>query len=930
MLRITKSRSAGAAKAYFREALHVADYYAEGQEIAGQWHGLGAARLRLVGPVAQADFEQLIDNRTPDGAKLTPRDRDNRIPGIDFTFSAPKSVSILWALTEDPRIMDAHVRAVRDAMAEVERNMEVRVRAGAKWNTQATRKTGNAIWGEFVHDTARPVDGKPDPLLHTHAYVINATFDETEQRFKAVEIGNIAGEMQYYNAVYLSALARSMKSFGFDIERRGKWWDLAGISRPLIEQFSRRTAEIEAEARARGITKQDSKAELGKLTRNDKSDVVLAGATHDEWRTRLSTRERVEFDKLLRDAARQPAQREVGAVDAWRFATANAFTNASVANEKLVLAEALRFGYGDVTLGEVNAAVSMTALLRGEIDGRSIITTPEILAEERRMIAFARAGRMAAKALGHGNHEIADPRLNEQQRDAIHHIWGSQDRIMILSGSPGVGKTTILTEVVAGLEAAGHRVMAFAPTSTAVEELRDEAAPDAHTIQRLFIDQDMQRELKGAVIIVDEASFLSVPDMARLFDLADRHDARVVLCGDRKQLSSVNRGDALRLLEERAGVRPAQVTEILRQSGDYKRAVEAVDAGNVAKGWQRLGEMGAIIQVPDRERFDALARDYVSERDAGRRALCVAPTHREKDAVAECIRVRLQDHGSVDREEHAYQSLRDTRLQEAERGDARNYAPGQIIQFFQNVPGLRRGSRAEVIGRDETGRVQIRDAAGEVKVLPIDRARHFQVYEPVNRMLSTGDLVRITVQGKSTDGHRLLNGRIYEIAAITEGGDLTLTNGWTIDRSFGHLDYGYVVTSYGAQGRTVDTVLASLGSDAVPAMNMSEFLVDISRGRTACRIYTDDIEECRLATSRAADRGSATELFEGSLDKKLQPPRKDRLMDFSERLARHAARLAKARGRELTFDKEMMREAKALAAAEHLGRIGEAGAELGD
>ena len=92
----------------------------------------------------------------------------------------------------------------------------------------------------------------------------------------------------------------------------------------------------------------------------------------------------------------------------------------------------------------------------------------------------------------------------------------------------------------------------------------------------------------------------------------------------------------------------------------------------------------------------------------------------------------------------------------------------------------------------------------------------------------------------------------------------------------------------------------------------------------------DDIEEAHLATSRAADRGSATELFEGSLDKKLQPPRKDRLMDFSERLARQAARLAKLRGRELTFDKEMMREAKALAAAEHLGRIGEAGAELGD
>src|SRR5271154_7192880 len=111
MIRITQQDSAKDAKRYYATA----DYYSEGQEIVGSWGGKGAARLGLEGTVDRFSFELLCDNLHPTtGRPLTVRTRSDRTVGYDFTFSVPKSVSLLYAMSGDQDILEAFRDAVNE------------------------------------------------------------------------------------------------------------------------------------------------------------------------------------------------------------------------------------------------------------------------------------------------------------------------------------------------------------------------------------------------------------------------------------------------------------------------------------------------------------------------------------------------------------------------------------------------------------------------------------------------------------------------------------------------------------------------------------------------------------------------------------------------------------------------------------------------
>src|SRR5271157_541344 len=154
MLRVTPSQNADAAKQYFGKSMVRSDYYSEGQEIAGLWGGRAAERLGLSGQVDQENYFALCDNRNPEtGESLTPRQKTNRRAGYDFTFSAPKSVSVMYELSGDERILSAFRDAVKETMDEVELEMKTRVRKNGR---DENRLTGNMVWAEFVHFTSRP------------------------------------------------------------------------------------------------------------------------------------------------------------------------------------------------------------------------------------------------------------------------------------------------------------------------------------------------------------------------------------------------------------------------------------------------------------------------------------------------------------------------------------------------------------------------------------------------------------------------------------------------------------------------------------------------------------------------------------------------------------------------------------------------------
>ena len=274
-----------------------------------------------------------------------------------------------------------------------------------------------------------------------------------------------------------------------------------------------------------------------------------------------------------------------------------------------------------------------------------MVTTPEVLAEEDRLAAFAREGRGTRRPLGIPGRPLRRDWLNAGQRRAVRHILSSRDRVILLRGAAGTGKTTLMQEAVEAIGEGGHQVVVLAPSAGASRDvLRGAGFKDADTVAMFLKSEAMQRRAAGQVIWVDEAGLLNSQDTAALFDVAERVNARVILMGDRRQHSSPSRGSPLKLLEEEAGVPSVAVTEIMRQEGDYKKAVRLLSEDKVAEGFDELDRLGWVREVGDKERYLRLAEGYLAasaeKRPDGERktALVVSPTHAEGQRITEVIR----------------------------------------------------------------------------------------------------------------------------------------------------------------------------------------------------------------------------------------------------------------------------------------------------
>ncbi len=526
MIRISQQDSASGAKRYYAAA----DYYSEGQELVGEWGGKGAARLGLSGTVDKDSFERLCDNLHPTtGEPLTVRTRSERTVGYDFTFSVPKSVSLLYAMSGDQGILDAFRSAVDETMREMEAEMKTRVRMGGK---DEDRTTGNLVWAEFIHTTSRPVNGLPDPQLHAHCFVFNTTWDQEEDRWKAGQFRELKRDAPHFQAAFRVRLANKLQDIGFGVERKRDDFEIAGIPADVLKRYSRQTALIEKLAEEKNITNPDRKAELGAESREKKGKSLKWETLRKEWDSRLTDQERQGLASVhRRERVFAPLERgETKAVD---HAIEHSFVREAVLPERKLLTEALKRGIGSVTVEGVTREMRDRPLIRSEVDGRQMATTKEMVALESKLIDFSRNGRGRCRPLGDPNRPCTRDWFNDGQKAAVAHVLGSRDRVMIVRGVAGTGKTTLEQEIGEALAEAGKPVVALAQSVKASREvLREEAGfANADTVARFLKDEKMQESAKNGVILVDEASQLGTRDMLKLFEVAERVNARVLLVG---------------------------------------------------------------------------------------------------------------------------------------------------------------------------------------------------------------------------------------------------------------------------------------------------------------------------------------------------------------------------------------------------------------
>jgi conjugative relaxase-like TrwC/TraI family protein len=891
MLTMKAQYSLGNAESYFREHLRVGDYYMEGRSVSGQWIGEGAKKLGLSGVTNEREFVNLCRNLHPQsGEQLTPRlnskrvsmDKDghvhesaNRRVFYDFTLSPPKSVSIAALVGNDKRIIEAHDEAVQVAMRQLQTYAATRVRTQGRYSQ---RTTGNVVGAVFRHDTSRALD----PHLHSHCILFNATWDATEGRWKALEACEIVAAQKFVRNVYYHEMVRSLQTFGYGVENNPRGdFEIAGVSKELIDRFSKRHREIDEK------TKEFLEREPDKASQNIK--VIRANIAHKErarkikdvgivklqsaWNKQLSWKEWWQIHHL--DNHRSPANSEkITAVQAVSWAEQHLFERRSVVHEHEVWHHALEHLRGqDVSLAEIQGVTGKRGYLRDEKFPEKI-TTREILQREFDIIQLAKCGVRQYEPLA-GNYQIIDRRLDYEQHQAVKHILSSRNFVTLFRGGAGTGKSYTLREVKAGLGKARHVVHVLAPQRQQVADLERDGFKDAQTVSAFLTQKSMRR---GAVVLVDEAGQIGGEQMLQLLDYIQINQGRVILSGDTHQHGAVEASDALRAIETYSGLSCAELTNIRRQNPasaknhaerqwleQYKLAVEEAQKGKFGSSFDRLDQHGAIVSCTLANQQEKLTDHFLELLQDRQSTVVVSQSWSEIHRLNDTIRLGLKSHKLLGDDETTVTALERQDLTDAQKRDKRFYQPDAVLVFNRPAAGFKSGSTGKL--RGITDKHLLIEAGNRIRPVPFKELDKITVCQPKELGLSSGDRLQLKANDKSQDGRKLANGELVTVKQIHADGRIALDDGRTLPNDYRQFVRGYAVTSYAAQGKTVDYVLFS-DSAVRAATNEQQWYVTISRGRKGVKIFTADKVQLRQNIAHSGNRTLALDIAgESSVEK---------------------------------------------------------------
>jgi conjugative relaxase-like TrwC/TraI family protein len=845
------------ATTYFDEHLSHNDYYAQNESQAGHWIGQGAEHLGLIAgeTVTREAFLRLCDNVQPmTGDQLTPQQSRERRIFFDFQCAPPKSVSILAVTMNDRRILQAHQEASTFALRELEQFAATRIRKGGIQGQD--RVTGNLVGAAFVHTSSRALD----PQLHTHFVLFNGTWDQTEQRWKALQTSAMFDAIHYATAVYRNELARHLHQLGYALRHTGSAFEIKGVSPTLIDRFSKRSQE-----RDRAVQRQEQK--LGrKLTKNEVAHVVhktrpkkLKGATDEQVRQQqlgeLGFLERRALRKVVAAANGQSGDfaHSVTMREAVDHGIAHVFERTSVAPQHKILEAALVNSFGQLDLPLLkNALAERSELVRVG----SEFSTRDILTKELLLIRMVNAAIDTVASMTRGYEPPSH--LGPDQRKALAHVLTSADQFTGFRGLAGTGKSTVLVELNRILNKEGFEALFCAPTAAAADTLRKDKL-EAVTLAKLLTDWATQRTLSArSVIVLDEAGAVGLDDMVKLFNLAVSNCTRVVLSGDTGQHSSVARGDALRILEQYSSYRFSELTTIRRQKpAVFRQVVELAAAKQTDKAFAKLVELGAVTEAAtdDGQLYQRAAEAYLSATKQGRSALLVSPTWAEIEAVTEKVREALKAEGIVSQDEQALCVFDSLSRTQAQKKNTNQYEPGQRLRFVRKTRDFDRGETVEIRAVLENGLRVRRPDGMEVDFVPAGAAGSFDVGEVRELKVAAGDWLLL----QANHGKAFINGERVQVREIS-GSRITLADGRMMPGTYNTFTHGYAVTSHSSQSKTVDDVLLVASSRSFGAVNREQFYVSISRGRKRVHVFTDDAELLARRVTDSHERKAAVEL----------------------------------------------------------------------
>lgn len=701
-------------------AAYLTEYYVGAGEEPGVWVGDPARRLALEGQVQREDLVSVLEGRDPTTGTRLGRGFQDRILadgrvvrpviGFDATFSAPKTVSIMWALTSDPGWTEAHdtaVHAVLDHLQAHAATTRIRTSRGREYPD-----TGGLITAVFRQHTSRA----DDPQIHTHAF-ISSKVQTADGGWWALDARYLKRYQRALGGLYQTVLRAELTA------RYGITWgpvvngqaELVAVPTELVDVFSKRTGQVDEtlDTKIDAFTQRNGRAptsyERAALVREAALDsrTAKSGLTHQDltidWTdqaralgwdpARLTAR--VTPPGQIRDAER--ARGSLGAVAATR-AWLDGLDRPGGVFEDLTrqLSTSSTWHRGDV-VRVVTDLVGAPAVLVGEqwaqlvervvdrylatcvsldpphplagdkqvrrADGRAVhldpnigaYTTTAILAQEEQIVTWVldHTPDTPTPSVTTGRDLESGTRLDPTQHTAAQAVAG-HDRFVVVIGPAGTGKTSMLTAARTDLEAHGRSVYGIAPSNQAAHVLQTETGIRADSVAKLLYehtrpDRAPRHEWQlpaGITLVVDEAGMLPTAHLARLTELADQHQWRLVVVGDPYQLPPVGRGGML--TEVARHTSPVELGTVRRFTSEWEGpaslALRHADPGVIGT----YEHHGRIHPGSFDEHTTTITHAWLDHTAVGRSVAVTAATNAEVDRLNTAIQTARLARGDLD------------------------------------------------------------------------------------------------------------------------------------------------------------------------------------------------------------------------------------------------------------------------------------------
>ncbi len=583
------------------------DYYNSGGEPEGEWSGLAARLLKLNGKISVNDYYKIFKGFAPDGSALCQNAGISHKAGWDLTFSAPKSVSVLWARSDRAtrrRIQKAQLHAVKSAIKLLE-GQAAFARRGSQG--KEIEKVIGVIAALYEHSTSR----EQDPQLHTHCLIANLAPRE-DGSWGTIESRLIYVWQKALNATYIAELAKGLREIGFKIEQPegSDIFEIFGVPKQVCKSYSKRSTQIKSLMNKIGATNSSSKiGDVISVTSRKYKKEIDRPALFERWEQEMDD---IGFtSEIASEIASGLIQKNLVEVESplpsesilSDLTEKHSIFRLQDIYEKLAI-EAQWSGAGlDNIEFIVQNILQESELIALGIDDKQnqIFTTKTIIENEKQLIDIAdklqkqTQYKLPDSIIQNSISSFAESKgypLSDEQQESVFAVC--QSSLDILQGAAGAGKSTSMLTVKSAYEANGYNVIGATVARKAATQLQDETGIKSSTIKKLLDDLKAKKyDLNKTILLVDEAGQLSSQDLLSLISAVDQAKGKIILVGEDKQMDAITHGGSLKYLSNKLGC--SRLENIRRQREVWaRRAVQDLRNGNAEPALKAHLEKGLL------------------------------------------------------------------------------------------------------------------------------------------------------------------------------------------------------------------------------------------------------------------------------------------------------------------------------------------------